>query len=53
VVSIPGKVVHRKDPIDPKTRKEDDLAHSTLPDPYGDAIRAVTERLNRLEEKIK
>lgn len=53
VVGIPGKVVHRKDPVDPHTHKESDLAHGTLPDPYGDALRGLDERLRKIEEKLK
>lgn len=45
VVGIPGKVVRRAEPNDP----EAELAHGTLPDPFGDAIRALDERLKRLE----
>lgn len=51
-VGIPGKVVHRNDPDDPKALIQDDLAHGALPDPYGDALRALDERVKRLEENL-
>jgi serine O-acetyltransferase len=50
VVGIPGRVVHRREPTDDEDRKQDDLAHGTLPDPYGDALRDLDDRLRRLEE---
>lgn len=53
VVGIPGRVVHRQEPADTEGWKQEDLAHGTLPDPYGDALRALDERIKRLEEKLK
>ncbi|MBI2974962.1 MAG: serine O-acetyltransferase, partial [Deltaproteobacteria bacterium] len=47
VVGIPGKVVHRRDESMPHS----ELEHGTLPDPYGDAIRALDERVKELEGK--
>lgn len=46
VVGIPGKVVKQAEGDDPELR----MAHAQLPDPYGDAIRALDERLKRLEK---
>jgi len=53
VVGIPGKVVHRREPTDPEARKQDDLAHGTLPDPFGDALRSLDKRVTELENKLK
>ncbi len=53
VVGIPGRVVHRHEPMDPDARLQDDLAHGTLPDPFGDAIIALTKRVEELENKLK
>lgn len=53
VVGIPGKVVHRNEPNDPRDLLQDDLAHGTLPDPYGDALRGLDGRLKAIEEKLK
>lgn len=47
VVGIPGKVLHRYDENMPHA----ELLHGTLPDPYGDAIRTLTERIENLERK--
>lgn len=49
VVGIPGKVVHRSEPVTDEERRQEDLSHGTLPDPFGDAIRSINERLERLE----
>lgn len=49
VVGIPGRIVKRDEPADP----ERELAHGDLPDPYGDAIRALDERIKELEERVK
>lgn len=51
VVGIPGKVVHRRDHdgVDPR---QEDLAHGTLPDPFGDALRMLNERVKKLEERM-
>lgn len=49
VVGIPGRVVKMTEPDDPEAR----MAHGTLPDPYGDAIRALDERMKKLEERLK
>lgn len=45
VVGIPGKIVKQIEGDDPELR----MAHGTLPDPYGDAIRALDERMKKLE----
>lgn len=47
VVGIPGRVVHLQEPGEP----EQALEHGTLPDPYGDALRAFDKRIKALEEK--
>lgn len=49
VVGIPGKVVKMVEPGDPEAT----LAHGTLPDPFGDAIRALDKRVKELEERVK
>ena len=49
VVGIPGKVVHRRDESLPHA----DLEHGTLPDPFGDAINGLNERISALEDKIR
>ncbi|HPQ81457.1 MAG TPA: serine O-acetyltransferase [bacterium] len=58
VVGIPGKVVHRREPIvSEKGEHHYDLQHATLPDPFGDAIeglrRSVDELSSRLEDLEK
>lgn len=48
VIGIPGRVIRREGkPIHPEL----DLNHCELPDPIGDAIRSLQQRLNQLEEK--
>ncbi|MDX1978448.1 MAG: serine O-acetyltransferase [Pseudanabaenaceae cyanobacterium bins.68] len=46
VVGIPGRVVQRKSEISP-------LDHNRLPDPEGDVIRALVQRVEYLEQEIK
>jgi len=53
VVGIPGKVVHRRDPI--VTREGDhhyDLQHGTLPDPFGDAIEGLRKSVEELRQRL-
>lgn len=52
VVGIPGKVVHRREPLDPEARKQDYLAHGTLPDPFGDALRDLDKRISEIEKRL-
>ncbi len=47
-VGIPGKIVHRRDESMPHS----ELEHGTMPDPYGEAIHGLNERIRRLEERI-
>ncbi len=47
VVGIPGKVVHRSDESLPHS----ELEHATMPDPYGEALHALSERVRALEAK--
>lgn len=51
VVGIPGKVVHRRQPIvDERGEHHYDLQHATLPDPFGEALthlRSSVDELNR------
>jgi serine O-acetyltransferase len=47
-VGIPGKVVHRRDENLPHS----ELEHGTMPDPYGEAIHGLSERIRRLEERL-
>jgi serine O-acetyltransferase len=49
VVGIPAKVVHRRDENLPYS----ELEHATMPDPYGEAIAGLGERIKVLEEKMK
>jgi serine O-acetyltransferase len=58
VVGIPGKVVHRREPMMDESGKHYELEHGTLPDPFGDAIdglrksiREIHARLIALEQK--
>jgi serine O-acetyltransferase len=48
VVGIPGKVVHRSDENLPHS----ELEHGAMPDPYGEALAGLGERIKKLEEKI-
>lgn len=53
VVGIPGKVVHRRDPI--VTEEGDhhyDLQHGTLPDPFGETIDGLRARLDDLNRRL-
>lgn len=49
VVGIPGKVVHRSDENLPHS----ELEHATIPDPYGEALQNLSERIRKIEEKLK
>lgn len=54
VVGIPGKVVHRRDPILTKEGDEEryDLSHGTLPDPFGDAIDGLRRSVDELNLRL-
>jgi serine O-acetyltransferase len=47
VVGIPGKVVRRR------AESDDDLEHGKLPDPEGQAIAELRERVAKLEQLVK
>lgn len=51
VVGIPGKVVHRRDPI-VKDDHQFDLEHGTLPDPFGDAIEGLRNAVDELNQRL-
>ena len=53
VVGIPGKVVHRRDPIvHPEGEHHYDLQHATLPDPFGDAIDGLRKSVDELGRRL-
>ncbi len=52
VVGIPGKVVHRREPIVHGGEHPYDLRHDTLPDPFTDAITGVKKEIHDLQERI-
>lgn len=53
VVGIPGKVVHRRQPIvDEEGEHHYDLQHATLPDPFGDAIEGLQRSVRELHERL-
>lgn len=53
VVGIPGKVVHRRDPIvRPDGEHHYDLQHATLPDPFGDAIEGLRKSVDELNKRL-
>ena len=53
VVGIPGKVVHRRDPIVKMEGEHHyDLQHGTLPDPFGDAIEGLRKEIGELKERL-
>ena len=54
VVGIPGKVVHRRDPIVSESGEHHyDLQHATLPDPFGDAIEGLRRSVNELSSRLE
>jgi len=54
VVGIPGRVVHRRDPIIHHGQEHEyDLAHATLPDPFGEAMDALRRSIVELERRIE
>lgn len=54
VVGIPGKVVHRRDPIvHAEGAHHYDLAHATLPDPFGDAIEGLRRGIDELSRRLQ
>lgn len=53
VVGIPGKVVHRREPIIHEGEEHHyDLAHGTLPDPFGDTITGLQRSINELDHRL-
>lgn len=53
VVGIPGKVVHRREPIVTESGEHHyDLQHGTLPDPFGETIDALRSRIDALSRRI-
>ena len=53
VVGIPGKVVHRREPIVTENGEHHyDLQHGTLPDPFGETIDALRSRIDALSRRI-
>lgn len=53
VVGIPGKVVHRRDPIVTETGEHHyDLSHGTLPDPFGETIDGLRAKIDELEKRL-
>jgi len=54
VVGIPGRVVHRRDPIIHQGQEHEyDLAHATLPDPFGEAMDGLRRSIVELERRIE
>ncbi len=52
VVGIPGKVVHRREPLLDASGKHYELEHATLPDPFGDAINGLKKRIQDIETRL-
>jgi serine O-acetyltransferase len=52
VVGIPGKVVRRRTEAD-RTESDDDLEHGKLPDPEGQAIAELRDRVAKLEQLVR
>lgn len=53
VVGIPGKVVHRRDPIVHEGQEHNyDLQHATLPDPFTDAIEGLRKSVDELNRRL-
>jgi serine O-acetyltransferase len=53
VVGIPGKVVHRREPIlHQEGEHQYDLEHGTLPDPFGDAIEGLRKSIDELHQRV-
>lgn len=53
VVGIPGKVVHRREPIVKEAGEHHyDLQHATLPDPFGDAIEGLRRSVDELNKRL-
>ena len=49
VVGIPGKVFHSSDENMPHS----ELEHATIPDPYGEALQSLNERMKKIEERLR
>lgn len=53
VVGIPGKVVHRREPIvHEEGTHHYDLQHGTLPDPFGDAMEGLRRSVDELNRRL-
>ncbi len=52
VVGIPGKVVHRREPIVQEGEHPYDLRHDTLPDPFSDALDGLRKQIDELHERL-
>lgn len=52
VVGIPGKVVRRRTEAD-RMESDDDLEHGKLPDPEGQAIAELRDRVAKLEQLVR
>lgn len=53
VVGIPGKVIHRREPIvNEQGEHHFDLNHGTLPDPFGDAIDGLRRSVDELNMRL-
>ncbi|MBZ2177672.1 MAG: serine O-acetyltransferase [Acidobacteria bacterium] len=52
VVGIPGKVVRRRAEAD-RAESDDDLEHGKLPDPEGQAIAELRDRVGKLEQLVR
>ncbi|MFW6306073.1 MAG: serine O-acetyltransferase [Bacillota bacterium] len=50
VVGIPGRVIQRKGQ---RIHPELELNHSELPDPIGEALREIQQKMHQIEEKCK
>ena len=54
VVGIPGKVVHRREPIIHEGEQHEyDLQHATLPDPFGETIDGLRRSIVELERRLE
>jgi len=54
VVGIPGKVVHRREPIIHEGEQHEyDLQHATLPDPFGETVDGLRRSIVELERRLE
>jgi serine O-acetyltransferase len=53
VVGIPGKVVHRREPIVKEGDEHHyDLQHATLPDPFGETVDGLRRSISELDQRL-